>query len=296
MKLTAVGRRLYFSYDDHRNGQELWWTNGTPGRATMITDLNRRNDSDEDYYDPWVLGHMRNTVYFAAHSELGKPDMVLWKTDGTRSGTKLVKDINLAVYGSDTVADRIDGLASVGKTFLFGAVDYDHGEGLWRTDGTSAGTTLVKDIRAGDERYESYDTDLALQTVAVLGGALYFSAGDGVHGRELWRTDGTEAGTKLVKDIRPGKPGGRPIGIGVVGGRLYFSADDGVHGRELWRSAGAAKSTQMVKDAVRGRGGVGPRYLVKARKQRLYFFGAGGGLWRSTGTSSGTVPVLRTRN
>jgi ELWxxDGT repeat protein len=38
-----------------------------------------------------------------------------------------------------------------------------------------------------------------------VGGKLFFTAGDGVHGRELWTSDGTEAGTVLVKDIKPGK-------------------------------------------------------------------------------------------
>ena len=68
----------------------------------------------------------------------------------------------------------------------------------------------------------------------TMGDVTYFAAYDPEHGRELWRTDGTRAGTRLVKDVRPGREsglaGGVADGLVAVGGHLYFVADDGRHG------------------------------------------------------------------
>ncbi len=79
-------------------------------------------------------------------------------------------------------------------------------------------------------------------------GTLYFSANDGKHGFELWRSDGTGRGTRMVKDINPGTGWSDLYGLTAVNRIVYFTADDGVHGAELWRSDGTARGTRMVKD------------------------------------------------
>jgi len=71
----------------------------------------------------------------------------------------------------------------------------------------------------------------------AIGNVVYFTADNGVHGREVWRSNGTAAGTVLVKDILPGGGGSNPFNLTNVNGVLYFTADNGVHGRELWRLA-----------------------------------------------------------
>ncbi len=95
-----------------------------------------------------------------------------------------------------------------------------------------------------------------------LKGRLYFGANDGTIGSELWRTDGTKAGTKLVEDINPAA-GSSPFRLAAFKHRVYFSADDGTHGRELWRTDGSAQGTKLFKDIRPGMGGSIPCELVK---------------------------------
>src|SRR5262249_60144077 len=80
------------------------------------------------------------------------------------------------------------------------------------------------------------------------GGTAVFRGGDGVTGRELWKSDGTAAGTVLVKDIRPGPDYGYPENLTGVGRTLFFTANDGVNGQELWKSDGTEAGTVLVKD------------------------------------------------
>jgi ELWxxDGT repeat protein len=79
---------------------------------------------------------------------------------------------------------------------------------------------------------------------------LFFMAEDGVHGYELWKSDGTAAGTVLVKDIAPGDKDGDPTQLTVVNGTLYFQAGDGARHKQLWKSDGTEAGTVPVKDFV----------------------------------------------
>ena len=67
-------------------------------------------------------------------------------------------------------------------------------------------------------------------------------------GNELWKTDGTIEGTKLVRDIRSGSASSNPFYLTNVNGTLFFSANDGINGIELWKSDGTELGTVLVKD------------------------------------------------
>ncbi len=84
-----------------------------------------------------------------------------------------------------------------GSTYFFEGSDDTHGDELWRSDGTSAGTFLLKDIFPGAGSSRPY-------AFTELNGTMFFTANDGVHGWELWKSDGTVAGTVLFKDFHPG--------------------------------------------------------------------------------------------
>jgi ELWxxDGT repeat protein len=186
---------------------------------------------------------LNNTLYFAAND--GVHGTELYKSDGTAAGTVLVNDIN---PGSGD-ANPTD-LTPVGGTLYFRADDGVHGQELWKTDGTAGGTVLVKDINPGSSG--SAPASPLIEDMANINGILFFTANDGVNGPELWKSDGSAAGTVLVKDINSGSAGSLPMGLTNVNGVAFFSADDGKNGRELWKSDGTAKGTALVKDIWTG--------------------------------------------
>jgi ELWxxDGT repeat protein len=114
----------------------------------------------------------------------------------------------------------------------------------------------------------------------------------------LWKSDGSAAGTKMVKDVRAGSRGSFPGDLINVSGTLFFTANDGSHGRELWRSNGTAAGTVMVKDLTNDElsGTNTSLYLPVAVGSRLFFFVAnccagGSSLVVSDGTSAGTSRI-----
>jgi ELWxxDGT repeat protein len=125
-------------------------------------------------------------------------------------------------------------LVDVSGTLYFGS------GGLWKCDGTDAGTVQVS------------ATVRELGNLTNVGGTLYFTSFDDVSGTELWKSDGTEAGTVRVKDIRSGVDSSLPSKLVDVGGLLYFTANDGVTGSELWKSDGTEAGTVLVKDIRSG--------------------------------------------
>ncbi|MEJ2034396.1 MAG: hypothetical protein P8Y63_15490, partial [Deltaproteobacteria bacterium] len=141
---------------------------------------------------PNLLINLNGLLVFQAND--GTNGQQLWKSDGTDSGTQLVKKIGsgLAMAGREYVV--------AGNTMYFRANDGLTGNELWKSNGTTAGTMLVKDIYPGSLPADSSSPDY----FAHVGGKVFFGANDGVHGYELWITDGTADGTKMVKDINIG--------------------------------------------------------------------------------------------
>lgn len=299
--LTNFNGTLFFSADDGVNGNELWKSDGTESGTVLVKDLQPGNHYDDKTKtfvpyssNPYELTVAGGKLFFAGDD--GVSGVELWKTDGTGQGTVLVKDIDdTANYGSYPYY-----LTNVNGTLYFRAYDFDHGDELWKSDGTEAGTVLVKDIFTGtyyDTRFHAtYANSAFPYYLTNVNGTLYFTAQDADHGFELWKSDGTEAGTQLVKDIQPG-PDGFPNSLHAVNGVLLFDANDGQTGYELWKSNGTEAGTQLVKDILPG-SSAGIPSNMRSVNGTLYFsaFQATGTnrdaeLFKSDGTTDGTVRI-----
>jgi ELWxxDGT repeat protein len=125
-----------------------------------------------------------------------------------------------------------DVLIDMGAYVLFRADDGVHGREWWRSDGLTD-TRLLKDIQPGAASGLLNTTGTS--DVARFGEVLVFAADNGTDGTELWRTDGTEAGTYQVAALQPSGSGGSPASFAMMGDRIYFSAYGGfTTGRELY--------------------------------------------------------------
>ena len=175
----------------------------------------------------------------------------------------------------------------------FAAEDGVHRNELWTSDGTEAGTFMVKDIQNENNPSLRNITDLT-----SFGGDLYFSANDGLSGQELWRSDGTEEGTILVGDINPSGDS-RPTWMTVHESSLFFSANDGTHGTELWK-LDSSLSPVLVKDinGPNSPSSSSPSYLTSF-DGHLYFSATnasnGTELWVTDGTETGTQLAVDVR-
>lgn len=322
-QLISANGILFFGALDAVVGRELWRSDGTDAGTTLVKDINPGSGDGLSEYRSDVT-EMNGIIYFAAHNE--EYGTELWRSDGTTEGTRLVKDMAPGFLHSYPHC-----LTVVGGVLYFVASDGISGHHTWKTDGTEAGTVPLGDIGHGSWDYGSclikaaevlygvgYTDNVGSTLVKIdqtssqlvsvknigdfhspgefvaVGQALYFVAHDDVNGYELWKSDGTEAGTVIVKDVRPGPLGAGPGYLVAVGGTLFFTANDGVHGYELWRSDGTGTGTVMVKDINPGDATSHPTSLTVVNG--MLYFAADDGmhgkeLWRSDGTKAGTVMV-----
>jgi ELWxxDGT repeat protein len=247
--LASLGNGLLFSAAASGYDYEPWWTDGDTTR--LLKDLIPGSQGSS----PSWFTRVGTEAYFQAYNGEG---LRLWRTDGTEPGTMQVDGWQgpAAVYP----------LMAVGNRLFFFEEKSTSGLRLWMVQGGQA--ELVRQIGdSGPDYYYPFPADPYVETC---GGLLFFVANDGVHGDELWRSDGTPTGTVMVRDLRPGSVGSAPSNLKAVGGVVYFQANDGVSGEELWVTNGTADGTRLVADLVPGPGGAAPNPLVLAGN-RLFF-------------------------
>lgn len=278
-----------------RNSLTLSPTQHLEQRTLLTTGL-VKNIHPTSSSTPLDLTDVNGTIFFTADD--GTNGRELWKTDGTDAGTVLVKDIRPGPEDAfNPASSMITCLTNVNGTLYFVADDGVHGHELWKSDGTAAGTVLVKDINPS-----TGDTSSAVAPIELtnLNGTLYFYADDGTHGRELWRSDGTDIGTVMLKDINSGAFGSvigsyAASGLRTFNGMLIFGADNGsANGEELWVSDGTPVGTVMLKDLTGDFFSSDPDDFTVVGNV-MYFtafnFTYGTELWKTDGTAAGTVLV-----
>ncbi len=265
---TPVAGKLLFRANDGTTGSELWSTDMTAGGTVLLKDINTGTLSSI----PLNFVSVGSTVFFSANN--GTTGAELWKSDGTLAGTQLVKDINVGAVGSINIAPGAKAFfTAYNSNLYFQATDGSTGYELWKSDGTTGGTVLVKDIQAGS----GSSTPCGIIPTST---NLFFVANDGTNGMELWTSDGTTGGTTLLKDINPGSASSTTslttIVQGGVGAPIYFAANDGTTGTELWRTLGSTGSTSLTADINPGSASSSPAYLLA--KSNLVYFSATDGV------------------
>lgn len=274
--LTRVGGTVFFAANGPGT-RALWKTDGTAAGTELVRTMLLSG-----------LTEVSGQLFFAEGASASCPGWqcgALWKSDGSMGGTTKVTDV--AISGEVT---QLPGggfrhaFVKVGDDFFFEAIAPQ--QGLWKSDGTAAGTVHVKQVAGGfpsiddlvdlqgaviftADRYAAAGATLwrsdgsaggtapisgaiSPSGLTVLGASVVFQGTDRNHGAELWKSDGTEAGTSLLRDIEPGGQTSNPRLLADAGGVLYFTADDGVHGTELWKSDGTQARTTLVADLTPG--------------------------------------------
>jgi len=360
LAVDPTGAHVFFSADDSGViGRELYATDGTPAGTQLWDDINTIGEETAGS-NPTTFKDVFGRVFFIANdgTQLNGPGSITtgptpWITDGTTAGTSQIAPV---FTQATSTAATLDG------RWLFKAYTATHGDEPWRSDGTAAGTAMIADLNpgAGNSRVHDYTltgekTMLVTSTLAdrlwhtdgfevtavtalgqtnqiynlvQLDGLLLFATASGfppsdlwrsdgtpagtysigwfdpyeivaaegkgffstIFPPELWHTDGTAAGTKLLKTF----PNLQARDLTAVGSSLFFVVPTSSAGAELWYSNGLPAGTRMVKDIIPGSAGSNPSSLAPFRGGVLFSArtpATGEELWFSDGTSAGTVMV-----
>lgn len=250
ISVLPQGSENFFSTSDFvyfTSGDSLYRTDGTTNGTIFLKD----NLPD---FKPLV--EFKGRLLFSSNG--------LWSTDGTSSGTFFLTEFSRLVK-------------DVGDYYYFIGYESSSGYELYKTDGTTSGTGMVKDIYPGP----SNGLDPAVRFRAdTLNGNMFFVADNGVNGAELWKSDGSNAGTVMVKDNYPGPsstfgpiPGFQSsIDIFGNGSKIFFEGDDGTTGLELFETNGSTTGTQLSYSFVPGIDGVNEILYLNTLNGEPVFF------------------------
>jgi hypothetical protein len=241
-----------FSAGDGQYHVGLWISNGTAKGTHEIGGESAEGIKGADHagFSPTSITAFGKKALFLATDAQGHSD-TLWVTDGTAKGTHELGGFGDAgIKGADKAGFDVADLFVFDGKAAFWAMDSDHHEGLWITNGASAGATEIGGLKDAGVKGGGFSGDATADALfGTVGGNLLFSAIDGDGDQSLWLTNGSAAGTKELGGLRNhGVKGGSngklqltgpsPIALGKA---LLFSAASG-----LWRTEGTAASTKAL--------------------------------------------------
>lgn len=327
-----AGSKSFFFAKRSTGEMDLWTTDGTdtgtvPLSGSGIPPLNNpgfTRITSQPTTD--LMVRLGNKLIFKAYATTPFLGEELWISDGTNTGTKLLKDIKTGTSSSD-----IEMFVSLNDKVIFlSSVSYNNNKSIWVTDGTADGTHHIKDMSI------SRNSNINIHQWKVINNKLFFIVQTPFEGTELWVTDGTSSGTSIVKDIAAGSASSYPSNLTVISNKLFFQArvsgnmnslfvTDGTSagtlellnmeyntldgaaynnklffrhstsslGAEVWTSDGTIAGTHLFKD-LNSAGSSSPSGFF-ASNNLLFFSASEDGnskvLWKSNGTSTGTTKV-----
>jgi ELWxxDGT repeat protein len=285
---AGPGGLVYFSGNDPVAGRELWKTDGTVGGTVLVRDVWPGPNPNSS--SPAELTMFQGYLYFVAGVAPGGgfpcffPKRQLWRTDGTTAGTTSVVDVDQCGH---TLPVHLTVAAN--RLFFVGHLTATGSE-PWVTDGTN--TNLLRDIAPGFA--SSIGTTVTGTRFVEAAGTVFFAAAaSSAQGQELWKTDGSTAGTVLVKDIHQQGWGSDPSNFIRLGDLLLFMAfpgPDEPYDRFLFKSDGTDAGTVQLSPTITTF--YGSLFASPASARAVFAGGPSdsqGDLARTDGTAAGTV-------
>jgi len=278
-QLTCVdGERLILAASSQADGLDSVYQWSESGGVDYLSGDSAGALGSTAFQPSWISDH-EQVLFMASDASAWPIQAGVYSTDGTAAGTVMLD--GLGVGSSFASPPRF--LGGDGERMLFAANDGTHGLEPWVTDGSLGGATMLVDLEAGsagsdphagvvfdgavffiakhgpgdalwraDSGVVSMVADInpaasaQIDELVVAKIQLFFVADDGLHGTELWTSDGTLAGTHMVADLTPGPAGSSVIDLVASGVFLDFSAKTSPGlGYSLWRSDGTSSGTNV---------------------------------------------------
>ncbi len=233
----AYGDRITFQAKGEGTGKELWFTYRPFDTAILLADI-YPGPTGSDPYAVFPLFENK-TIFSALDPNYGEE---LFFASATSRQARLQMDI---YPGPDSSYPFWP--AALDDHVLFAATDPVHGRELWYID-QEGQVGLLADIYTD----ASVNPSSSPSQLTPAGDVLYFVCNDIEHGAELWVSDGSGAGTRLLKDIFPGPGSSAPRELTLLGAFVYFTAEDGAGAAGLWRTDGTTEGTLPVETDARG--------------------------------------------